>query len=99
MGKLYEGIGTIEKVLGNNNYQVEVEISEEGRVILCHLSGKMRRFKINVIAGDEVTVEVPYPYDKGRITFRGKKEDRLATGGQKRTKERKRPKGRGGRRG
>ncbi len=98
MDKLYEGVGTIEKVLGNNNYEVEVGEDGEVRTVLCHLSGKMRRFKINVIPGDEVTVEIPHPYDKGRITFRGRKEDRPASGGQKRTKQRKRPKGRGGRR-
>ncbi len=88
-----ETIGTIEKVLGNNNYLVVVEVGENTKQVLCHLSGKMRRFKINVIPGDQVTVEVPPPYDRGRITFRGKKEDR-----PERVDRRKRPKGRGARR-
>ncbi len=99
MSDTFEGLGVIEKVLGNNNYLVEVQVGEETtKQVLCHLSGKMRRFRINVIPGDEVTVEVPAPYDKGRITFRGKKEDRPERGAQKRKKSRKRPKGRGGRR-
>ncbi len=102
MSDTFEGIGQIEKVLGNNNYLVEVQVGETAKVVLCHLSGKMRRFRISVIPGDEVTVEVPAPYDKGRITFRGKKEDlpnrRDGGGGAKKKNNRKRPKGRGGRR-
>jgi len=101
MSDTFEGIGLIEKVLGNNNYLVEVPVGDTAKIVLCHLSGKMRRFRINVIPGDEVTVEVPPPYDKGRITFRGKKEDRPARdggGGAKKKNNRKRPKGRGGRR-
>lgn len=95
-----EMMGTVMKVLGNNNYSVEVgETEEQKREILCHLGGKMRRFRINIIPGDEVTLDVPPPYDKGRITFRGKKEDRfVSTGRQKRTKDKKKPKGKGGRR-
>ena len=99
MVKVYEGVGVIEAVLGNNNYQVAIGEGDVAHSVLCHLSGKMRRFKINVITGDEVTVTVPPPYDRGRITFRGRKEERpTTTGRQKRTKERKRPKGRGARR-
>ncbi len=50
-----------------------------------------------MIAGDQVTVEIPSPYDKGRITFRGKKEERPERAAKKKD-TRKRPKGRGGRR-
>jgi len=85
---VYEGLGTVVKVLGNNNYEVAVGEGD------CHLRGKMQRFRINVIPGDEVTVEVPPPYDKGRITFRGKKEDWVARGkGNKQVKRRKKGKG------
>ncbi len=97
MVETYEGVGTIEKILGNNNYLVQIGEGDDGKTVLCHLSGKMRRFKINVIGGDLVTVEVPPPYDRGRITFRGKKEDRPERGA-KQKQARKRPKGRGGRR-
>jgi translation initiation factor IF-1 len=72
----HEIMGTVIKVMGNNNYSVEIgETEDQKREILCHLGGKMRRFKINIIPGDEVTLEIPPPYDKGRITFRGKKSD------------------------
>jgi translation initiation factor IF-1 len=71
-----ECMGTVIKVMGNNNYSVEIgEQEDQKREILCHLGGKMRRFKINIIPGDEVTLEIPPPFDKGRITFRGKKTD------------------------
>ena len=75
MSRTIEIMGTVTKVLGNNNYTVEVGDPEPKRELLCHLGGKMRRFKINIIPGDEVTLEVTPPFDKGRITFRGKKSD------------------------
>lgn len=68
-----ETTGEVVSVLGNNNYHVQVKVTAEKSITpLCHLSGKMRRFKINVIVGDKVKVVVPPPYDKGRITFREK---------------------------
>lgn len=43
----------------------------EGHEILAHLSGKMRKNFIKVLAGDKVTVELsPYDLTKGRITYR-----------------------------
>jgi translation initiation factor IF-1 len=39
--------------------------------VLAHLSGKMRKHYIKVLAGDRVTVELsPYDLTKGRVTFR-----------------------------
>lgn len=78
MGDTYEVLGTIDKVLGNNNYAVVISDGEKERTVLCHMSGKMRQFNISIVTGDEVTVELPPPYDKGRITFRGQKQDRPA---------------------
>ncbi len=44
---------------------------ENGQVILCHLSGKMRLNRIRLTPGDEVQVEMtPYDLTKGRITYR-----------------------------
>lgn len=44
---------------------------ESGHEILCHLSGKMRMFKIKILPGDSVKVEMsPYDLTKGRITYR-----------------------------
>lgn len=43
------------------------------RILLCHISGKMRRHFIRILPGDRVTVQLsPYDLDKGRITFRHK---------------------------
>lgn len=47
--------------------------TEAGTDVHAHLSGRMRRFRIRVVLGDRVTVEVsPYDLTKGRIVFRHK---------------------------
>jgi len=44
---------------------------DNGHEILCHLSGKMRMYKIKILPGDRVKVEIsPYDLSKGRITYR-----------------------------
>jgi translation initiation factor IF-1 len=44
-----------------------------GHNVMATLAGKMRRFRIRVIAGDKVIVAVsPYDLSRGRITFRHK---------------------------
>ena len=49
---------------------VRVKLSN-GHVILCHISGKMRKHFIRIVPGDRVTVEIsPYDLTKGRITYR-----------------------------
>lgn len=48
-----------------------VKLDEADHVILCRLAGKMRKFRIRVVPGDRVTVEVsPYDMSHGRIVFR-----------------------------
>ena len=62
--------GTVKELLAGTMYRVELE---NGHVILCHISGKMRQNFIRISLGDKVTVEVsPYDLTKGRITFRHK---------------------------
>lgn len=57
--------GVITESLGNGFFKVELE---NGIEIVCHLSGKMRKFFIKVITGDKVGVEMsPYDLTKGRI--------------------------------
>lgn len=47
-----------------------VELEDE-RLVLCQLAGKMRRYRIKVMPGDEVRVEMtPYDLRRGRITYR-----------------------------
>lgn len=48
-------------------------VTDPGTKVHAHLSGKLRRFRIRVVLGDRVTVEVsPYDLSKGRITYRHK---------------------------
>ena len=51
-------------------FRVTLENEHE---VLAHTSGKMRKNRIRVLAGDSVTVEMtPYDLTKGRITYRFK---------------------------
>lgn len=52
------------------NTLFRVKLNDE-KVILCHLSGKMRINYIKIMPGDQVKVEMtPYDPNKGRIIFR-----------------------------
>jgi translation initiation factor IF-1 len=45
----------------------------DSHTVLTTLGGNMRRFRIRVLAGDRVRIEVsPYDLTRGRITFRHK---------------------------
>ena len=60
--------GTVKESLPNTLFRVELE---NGSIVLCHLSGKMRMNFIKILPGDRVRVEMtPYDKEKGRITFR-----------------------------
>lgn len=60
--------GKIEESLPAATFRVRLS---NGQVILCHLAGKMRMFRIRLLPGDEVKVEMtPYDLTKGRIVFR-----------------------------
>jgi translation initiation factor IF-1 len=62
--------GVVLELLPNAMFKVKLENDHE---ILAHSSGKMRKNRIRVLAGDRVTVEMtPYDLTKGRITFRWK---------------------------
>ena len=62
--------GKVIEVLPNATFQVELE---NGHIVLCHISGKMRMHYIKILLGDTVKVEItPYSLDKGRITHRYK---------------------------
>src|SRR3954464_10206099 len=44
---------------------------DNGHVVLGHVAGKMRRFRIRILPGDRVRVEVsPYDLDRARIVYR-----------------------------
>ena len=62
--------GVVMELLPNAMFKVKLNNNHE---ILAHSSGKMRKNRIRVLAGDKVTVEMtPYDLTKGRITFRWK---------------------------
>jgi translation initiation factor IF-1 len=62
--------GVVSEVLPNAMFRVQLDNEHE---ILAHTSGKMRKNRIRVLAGDRVTVEMtPYDLTKGRITYRFK---------------------------
>lgn len=60
--------GIVTENLPNTLFRVKLP---DGKIILCHLSGKMRINYIKILPGDKVKVEVtPYDQGKGRITYR-----------------------------
>jgi len=62
--------GKVIEVLPNATFKVELE---NGHIVLCHISGKMRMHYIKILLSDTVKVEItPYSLDKGRITHRYK---------------------------
>jgi len=62
--------GIVKESLPNTLFRVEIE---DGTIVLCHLSGKMRIHFIKILPGDRVRIEMtPYDPTKGRITYRYK---------------------------
>ena len=65
---LLEFRGKVKTLLKNAMFEVELE---NGHTITAHARGKLRKNRIRVLQGDNVTVEVtPYDLTKGRIIFR-----------------------------
>ena len=60
--------GEVIDVLPNQMFKVKLENDHE---LIAYTGGKMRQFKIRIIQGDRVKVEMtPYDLSKGRIIFR-----------------------------
>ena len=60
--------GTVEELFPGATFKVRLE---NDQVITGHLSGKMRRFRIRLLPGDEVKLQIsPYDVTKGRIVYR-----------------------------
>ena len=60
--------GTVMEALPATQFKVELE---NGHNVLAYLSGKMRMFKIRLLPGDKVKLEMtPYDMNRGRITYR-----------------------------
>ena len=66
--ELIEMRGKVDEVLPDSRFRVTLE---NGHQLIAYTGGKMRKFRIRVLAGDQVSVEVsPYDRSKGRVTFR-----------------------------
>ncbi|MCB1948718.1 translation initiation factor IF-1 [Nitrosomonas sp.] len=69
--ELIELEGKVTDVLRNQCYRVKLE---NGKEIQAYTSGNMRRFRIRIVLGDTVKLEMsPYDLTKGRINYRMKK--------------------------
>jgi translation initiation factor IF-1 len=62
--------GQVIEALPSTHFKVKLSSGEE---VLCHLAGKLRMYRIKILPGDQVTVEMsPYDSKRGRIVYRGK---------------------------
>jgi translation initiation factor IF-1 len=62
--------GVVTEVLPDRNYRVKLD---NGHEVLAYAAGKMAKFKIKVLEGDRVALELsPYDLTRGRITYRYK---------------------------
>mgnify|MGYP001489656408 CR=1 FL=1 len=63
--------GTVIEALPATQFRVRLD---NGHEVLAYLSGKMRKYYIRILLGDRVKVEMsPYDLNRGRITYRQKK--------------------------
>eukprot|EP00793_Prasinoderma_coloniale_P002797 PRCOL_00002279-RA len=68
----FQMAGTVMDTLPGAQFKVELE---NGVEVLAHISGKMRKNHIRILAGDTVRVDLsPYDLTKGRIVFREKRQ-------------------------
>jgi len=69
--------GVVVEALPNTMFRVKIEDENypklTEKIILCHLSGRMRIHYIRIMPGDKVRFEMtPYDLGKGRIIYRFK---------------------------
>jgi len=60
--------GMVTEALPNTMFRVQLEGTDE--VILTYLSGKMRKYRIRVLVGDQVKLEIDPYGGKARIVTR-----------------------------
>ncbi len=60
--------GEVIESLPSSTFRVRLD---NGHVVLCHISGRIRKHYIRILTGDRVIVEFsPYDLSKGRIVYR-----------------------------
>lgn len=66
--ELIEMKGVVDEILPDSRYRVTLD---NGHKLIAYTGGKMRKHRIRILAGDNVSLELsPYDLTKGRITFR-----------------------------
>ncbi len=62
--------GIVLEALPSVHFRVK---TDEGDEVIAHLAGRLKIYRIKVLPGDRVTIEVsPYDLKRGRIVYRGK---------------------------
>jgi len=62
--------GQVIESLPSAHFRIKLD---DGKEIIAHLAGKLRIYRIKILPGDRVTVEMsPYDENKGRIIYRNK---------------------------
>ena len=75
--EMIEMEGVVNEVMPDTRFKVGLD---NGHNVIAYVSGKMRKHRIRILAGDKVSIELtPYDLTKGRITFRHK-DERAPTG-------------------
>jgi translation initiation factor IF-1 len=60
--------GRVVDALRNSQFKV---LLDNGHEVLAYTGGKMRRFRIRILLGDRVRVEMsPYDLTRGRVSYR-----------------------------
>ena len=60
--------GEVIEALSNGKYRIQLD---NGHEALGYIAGKMRRFRIRILPGDRIKIELsPYDLTRGRIVYR-----------------------------
>ena len=60
--------GEVVEALSNGKYRIALD---NGHETLGYTAGKMRRYRIRILPGDRIKVELsPYDLERGRIVYR-----------------------------
>jgi len=85
---LVEMEGVVTEVLPDARFRVRLE---GGHEVIAYASGRMKKNRIRVLAGDRVSLEMtPYDLTKARINFRHKDEAGSGPDGARRPPPRRR---------
>lgn len=68
--KVFRKNGIVLEALPSTHFRVRLD---DGKEIIAHLAGRLRIYRIKILPGDKVTIEMtPYDESRGRIVYRGK---------------------------